>query len=62
MSLIKPKFNKRKAKGTKLSTRNIIEYLHTQLKKIKVEKNALVVELQNKEEDLQDREKELIVR
>ena len=60
MSLIKPKFNKRKAKRAKLSIRNKIEYLHTQLKKIKAEKNSLAEELYEKEEDLQDKEGELI--
>jgi len=66
MSLIKPKFNKNKARRTKLTNRNKIEYLHNQLQKMKAEKKALVEELEDKvdelhdvEEHLQDKEVEL---
>ena len=53
------KFNKRKVRRIKLSNINKIEYLHNQLKKVKVRKNALVEVLQDKEEELQS-EKEKV--
>jgi len=59
MSLINTKFNRNKGKRIKLSNRNKIEYLHKQLKKMKVENNALVEQFNDKEEELKIEEEKV---
>ena len=44
MSLIKAKISKGNVRRKKLSNRNKIEYLHNMVKRMKMEKNALVKE------------------
>ena len=44
MSLNKAKISNGNERRKKLSTRNKIEYLHNRVKKMKMEKNALVKE------------------
>jgi len=59
MSLIKPKFKTIKARRTKLTNRNKIEYIHNLLKKTKAEKKALVEELEDKVDELHFVEEQL---